>query len=121
VDLAEERGCPGPTDPASLVAWRKRGMPPSLLEHASRWGLRHSQLTAIERHPMLARLANNTTDGLDPVPPFAAAPRDAAEVDTAQRDIRAAMQPWIDKPIDFLNPAPAHSRAGLLVTGAATI
>lgn len=121
VDLAEERGCSHDTDPASLVAWHKRGMPPSLLERASRFGLRHSQLTAIERHPMLARLANNTTDGLDPMPPFAAAPRDAAEVDTAQRDIRAAMQPWIDQPIDFQNPASTHSHAGLLVTGAAAI
>lgn len=122
VDLAEERGCPDPAGPAPLSAtWLKRGMPPSLLERASRIGLRHSQLTAIERHPMLARLANNTTDGLDPVPPLAAAPRGAAEIDAAQRDLRAAMQPWIDKPIDFLNPTPVRSHAGLQVTGAASI
>lgn len=120
VDLAEERGCPDPTDPASLLPWHKRGMPPSLLERASRFGLRHLQLTAIDRHPMLARLANNTTDGLDPVPPSVNTPRNPAEgVDTAQRDIRAAMQPWIDKPIDFFHDAPSRSHADLPVAGTA--
>jgi hypothetical protein len=57
---------------------------------------RLARLTAIHPQPQLACLANCASDALDPVP---------AEIEAAgplaQLRLRAAMQPWIDEPIDY--------------------
>lgn len=100
VDLEEERRWLVP-DPAALrhvALWRHRNVSACLLERASRWGVRYSALTAIDRHPMLARLANNVTDAIDP-PPAAVAKEPPDVIRAAQHEIGAAMQPWIDIPI----------------------
>ena len=107
VELAAERG-PIDARPAHLVAlWRDRGAPDALVEAAMRVGVRHTRLTAIGLQPHLALLANNASDALDPPPRSVHKP--AATVSTSQIDamvtaqlaIRAAIQPWIDAPIEY--------------------
>lgn len=58
-----------------------------------RSGRRHEALTVIDAHPSLARLANGVADGIDPLP-------DRADgLHAARGEMRAALQPWIDRPI----------------------
>lgn len=117
-DLAQERG-PIDARPIHLVAlWRDRGAPDALVEAAMRNGVRHTRLTAIGLQPHLALLANNASDALDPSVPRpglgpagtesttastrADAPKaSATALVTAQLAIRAAIQPWIDAPIEY--------------------
>lgn len=110
-ELAQQRG-PIDAQPAHLVAlWRDRGTPDELVEAAMRGGVRHTRLTAIGLQPHLALLANNASDALDPRAPrqhpALANPADASPVAsakamvTAQLAIRAAIQPWIDAPIEY--------------------
>lgn len=110
VDLAEERGpfASGAASPGLMARWQEQGLPPGLIDSALRCGVRHAQLTAVERHPLLARLANGASDALDslPVPPHASSESGAMLV-AAEREIRAAMQPWIDQSIDGMAGAVA--------------
>ena len=92
VALAEERG--GTRSPGLVARLQSQGMPAPLVEAALRHGVRHGQLTCLEPHPLLARLANGARDALDPAP-NAASPS-ALE---AERAIGEEMQPWIDAPI----------------------
>lgn len=102
VALARERGpfASGEQSAGLSARLQALGMPASLVEDVQRHGLRHVQLTSIERHPLLARLANNTSDALAPValPPHATRSTDPALTE-AERAIATAMQPWIDVPI----------------------
>ena len=123
VDLAHERGAID-RHPAHRVAqWRDRGTPEPLIDDALRWGVRHVRLSAIERQPRLALLANNASDALDPAPPrhrargegtaSSAATGHGARAPTvdgiaAQLALRAAIQPWIDAPIDYPLVTPAE-------------
>jgi hypothetical protein len=101
VSLAAERGAfasaPSPGLAARLQA---QEMPAALVEAVQRHGVRHVQLTSIEPHPLLARLANGASDALDPIaiPGHRTPPSLAAWLD-AERAIVAGMQPWIDAPI----------------------
>lgn len=113
-ELARERGsiADGTAYLAELCG--DRDLPLALVEDAKRHGVRHTRLTAIERHPRLALLANNASDALDPwlprqrrTPPTGTSRRAAAgraapteAMLAAQLAIRAAIQPWIDAPID---------------------
>lgn len=103
-ELAHERG-PIDAKPAHLVAlWRNRGAPDALVEAAMRRGVRHTRLTAIELQPRLALLSNNASDALDPplAKPASVWLTSTAEATvTAQQAIRAAIQPWIDAPIEY--------------------
>lgn len=114
-ELAMERG-PIDARPSHRVAlWRDRGAPDELLESALQGGVRHNRLTAIGLQPNLALLANNASDALDPPPPrpqngrgdslskhAEGAPAIKGEaLVTAQLAIRAAIQPWIDAPIEY--------------------
>lgn len=111
VELARERG-PVACDLDCLEArWRARGMPEPLIADALRWGVRHERLTCIDSHPRLALLADNASDALDPVTHRSPARLDGKDRDgphasaagtlRAQIELRAAMQPWIDAPIDY--------------------
>lgn len=114
-ELAQERG-PIDARPAHLVAlWRDRGAPDALVEAAMHSGVRHTRLTAIELQPHLAMLANDASDALDPRPSRyrhttdetstkaarTPPPITAKAMVTAQLVIRAAIQPWIDAPIEY--------------------
>jgi ribonucleoside-diphosphate reductase alpha chain len=114
VAMARERG----RNPLNNKHWaarlRARDLSDKLRMELRRYGIRHPQLTAIMSHPRLALLANNTTDGLDPAvhpnghEPSAAVHWQDTALDndsalfaqTAQLALRAAIQPWIDRPID---------------------
>jgi Ribonucleotide reductase, barrel domain len=124
--LAAERGalC-GRRLPACMT-----GFPPQLRAILERTGTRHRKLTEISSQPALARLANNVANALDPIeseagtwtaygggsPSYAVAlTRVLAGPDTAvtlsaalpkvtlsaQIELRGAVQPWIDAPIDY--------------------
>ena len=124
VDLAHERG-PIDRHPVHRVAlWRDRGTPAPLIDDALRWGVRHARLSAIERQPRLALLANNASDALDPAPPRHRPRADGTAnsqatphtprvttVDhlTPQLALRAAIRPWIDAPIDYPLVTPADA------------
>ncbi len=124
--LARERG-PNSAGSKRLAArLRARGVGRETLAEVHRYGVRYAQLTAIGSNPRVAMLANNATDGLDPQqqhraptqfvsdsaittattamsarwrdPIFDADPVWLAQ--TAQLELRAAIQPWIDRPID---------------------
>lgn len=117
-ELAQERG-PIDARPVHLVAlWRDRGAPDDLVAAAMHGGVRHTRLTAIGLQPHLALLANNASDALDPPVPRPcrdlagpgsttttttadASPPSATAMVTAQLAIRAAIQPWIDAPIEY--------------------
>lgn len=114
-DLARERG-PADCDRQQLAQrWRRAGAPGSLVEAVLRWGMRFSRLTQIEPQPQLALLANDASDALDPRLANTGLPtrhavhegestrRDetAETLVQAQIELRAAMQPWIDRPIDY--------------------
>lgn len=100
VMLAEERGArvAEARSPGLVRRLQSRGMPAALVEAALCHGVRHVQITCIEPHPLLARLANGGSDALDPaaMPAHAAVPAALLE---AERGIGAEMQPWIDAPI----------------------
>ena len=107
-ELARERGA-AEADRATLAGrWHDRGAPASLVDEVLRCGMRHTRLTAIEAQPRLALLANNASDALDPqlleLPAPLASHRRGARVAVpmrAQLELRAAIQPWIDAPIDY--------------------
>ena len=114
-ELALERG-PIDARPSHLITlWRDRGAPDELIDAAMRVGVRHTRLTAIGLQPHLALLANNASDALDPRPSStgkghahpaaragdALALPGATAMVTAQLAIRAAIQPWIDAPIEY--------------------
>jgi ribonucleoside-diphosphate reductase alpha chain len=114
--MARERG----SHPHSHTRWvarlHARRIGDGLRSELRRYGMRHPHLTAIMSDPRLALLANNSSDGLDPAlhtnaheqqQPFTMRWQDAALdsesalfVQTAQLALRAAIQPWIDRPID---------------------
>ncbi|TXI51119.1 MAG: hypothetical protein E6Q50_02070 [Lysobacter sp.] len=112
--LARERGANAVDGKRWGVRFRARGLSAELLADARRYGLRYSRLTAIGSQPRMALLANNIADALDPAVrlsaherPLAARWRDAGLDRTspgaahiAQLELRAAIQPWIDRPID---------------------
>lgn len=103
VDLAAERGSDDVSRMrgALLDTLRSRGMPAHLVHEAAIHGLRHLRVTAIEPHPELARLANEATDALDPLPRDAARGHDAQGhcIGNALVRLAAAMQPYIDAEI----------------------
>jgi hypothetical protein len=115
--LARERGA----NVADGKRWgtrvrvRARGLDSELLADVRRYGVRHARLTAIVPHPRLALFANNVADGLDPA--VQASPQTRGEASlhwrdpvlhrgdtllaqTAQLELRAAVQPWIDRAIE---------------------
>lgn len=105
LQLAQERG-PGRGDADGALAahWRDRALPPELAEPLLRYR-RHRRLTRISVQPCLALLANNASIGLAAHrarggrgggPALSA---DAAL--SAQRALAAAMQPWIDAPVEI--------------------
>lgn len=100
VTLAEERGAfaSGLRSPGLMTRLQSQEMPVALVEAALRHGVRHVQLTCIEPHPLLARLANGASDALDPAPTPAHGARPSTWLEAA-RAIGAAMQPWIDAPL----------------------
>lgn len=109
VALAVERG-PNPDAPLEELAalWCRRGMPTELIDTARRQGVRHLQMTAIEPHPLLAQLANDASDGLDPKDPSPNTVMDdrtsassAAKAREGLDAMRRAVQPWIDVEIGF--------------------
>jgi ribonucleoside-diphosphate reductase alpha chain len=106
VELAIERGA-GEGDWHEVAqAWRARGAPAALVDKVSQCGMRHAHLTAIEPQPRLAQLANNVSDALDPriepIPARASLRHAPGGVPIlAQVELRAAMQKWIDAPIDY--------------------
>lgn len=101
VALAEERGACAAGLPSEGLGARlqAQGMPPALVEAARRHGVRHVQLTGIEPHPLLARLANGASDTLDPVAVHAHGLHSTPALLAAERALAAEMQPWIDAPI----------------------
>lgn len=114
IELAGERGPIDDSPSHPVVLWRARGIPEALIEKALCHGVRHKQLTAISLQPRLALLSNNASDALDPAPPgtsrghgetvFKPGERTAVVAErlvSAQLAIRAAIQPWIDAPIDY--------------------
>lgn len=121
IELAEERGARDATPPYQPERWRLREMPGHLVERAARHGVRHLIQTAIQSHPRLARLADNTTDAIDP----RSRPGDtrpAIDMDRlAQREIRAAMQPWIDLPIECPGCDPAFATSDGSNVGGGTV
>jgi len=125
--LARERGpCSAGSD-ALLEAYERRGAPAELIADASRRGLRHASLTAITSQRRLALLANNVADALDPVAGNTGTPlsrsrgyalalarqhtteasarrlssKTPAVSIAAQVEMRSAVQPWMDIPIDY--------------------
>lgn len=113
-ELAGERGPIDDCPRHRAALWRDRGTPETLIEDALSRGVRHNQLTAIEPRPRLALLSNNASDALDPAQPhrppgsseeprnpIAGSSLDAEATISAQLAIRAAIQPWIDAPIDY--------------------
>ncbi|UZW60044.1 hypothetical protein [Lysobacter enzymogenes] len=91
--LSRERGArAGGNDLAA--AWTAREVPAALAEAVSA-NRRHARLTRVRPQPVLARLANGASDGIEPA-------RSAAEpgpLRAARTRIAAAMQPWIDAPV----------------------
>lgn len=107
VELASERGAsPIPPRDEMLEHWRWQGMSPWLLERATRVGVRHERVCTIARHPLLARLANGASDGIDAAPP------ERHEDHRAQSDaLLAAIRPWIDQLPPTMNSQPARAIA----------
>lgn len=106
LQLAQERG-PGQdgADGALAAHWRDRPLPPELAGPLRRHR-RHRRLTRISAQPCLALLANNASIGL-----AAQRARGSREGDpalsaeaalSAQRALAAAMQPWIDAPVEIV-------------------
>jgi len=122
VALARERGGRTPSR-SRLDVLLHLGMSRSLVDDALRWGVRHEWRTAIVPAPRLAVFANNASDALDPrrfsrplggssgyEPVLLALPSLAAQL-----ALRAAIQPWIDEPIesplvDSMEPDSTSSR-----------
>jgi ribonucleoside-diphosphate reductase alpha chain len=102
IELAEERGSALAAGELGLHIERMRGrrMPDALIVRAERSGTRHAELTAIDSHAALARLANGVTDAIGPLQRGI----DAGER-SSEAEMRAHVQPWIDRPIHGI---PAH-------------
>ncbi len=109
IQLAAQRGAQSVCNEALLDILHRRAMPAELLASANQHGLRYRQLTAITAHPRLALFANNVSDALDPMPQRATKSNSRTEVLNtpvvvsieAQLELRGAMQPWIDAPIEY--------------------
>ena len=122
--LARDRGARLQVDASRLQRYERLGISAQTRAAGTRFGLRHARLTHLSPQPRLAQLANNVADALHPLalpagsrrasslrrPPSA---QDATTAQTedlpslvAQLELRAAMQPWIDSPIDY--PLLAH-------------
>lgn len=67
VELAAERGARLPFAAERQAIAERRGTDPTLLDAATRTGLRHATLTAIDSQPRLALLANHVADAIDPL------------------------------------------------------
>lgn len=102
VELASERGAPRIPPRAGMVDhWRRQGMSPWLLERATRVGVRHERICTLARHPLLARLANGASDGID------ATASERRDDHRAQRDALAeAIAPWLDRTMSLGDEAP---------------
>jgi ribonucleoside-diphosphate reductase alpha chain len=114
LDLTLERGGAHAVSASQLGRWGQAGVDPDLLAAVSRRGLRRTPITGLFAASRLARLANGRAEGTDPgrnaAPTHAAASlagrstRVATEVQSrllaAQLRLRAAMQPWLDAPIN---------------------
>lgn len=111
IELAEERGprIAPETCRERVECLRRRQMPDWLVERALRIGLCHDSLTAIDSHPLLARLANGVADAIDPLPPDAcdALSADCGQTYTIELEMRAEIQRWIDEPISYPLRIPA--------------
>ncbi|HUD41235.1 MAG TPA: hypothetical protein VMR06_04480 [Dokdonella sp.] len=68
VRLACDRGADPGGAALPLERARLRGWPAELMRDLARHGVRYASLTAITAQPRLALLANNVSDGLDPLP-----------------------------------------------------
>jgi ribonucleoside-diphosphate reductase alpha chain len=100
----------------------RRGYPSALIAGAQRHGLRQREFTAITSQPRLAAFANGVADALDPLPGVLCTQADSYAIAVSQRQrgvidaavvpgvracvsaqlrLRAAVQPWIDEPIDY--------------------
>ncbi len=104
LELGQERG-PGANGVAGALAayWRDRALPRELagplLQHR-----RYRRLTRISAQPCLALLANNASIGLAAQRARAGRNRLALSADAAlaaQGALAAAMQPWIDAPVEI--------------------
>jgi len=99
VELARERGRTLADEAPDGAAMSPR-LDAALRADYEQWGSRYARLTAIAPQPRLARLANAASDALDPA-------GDTAQASLlAQLQLRTAMQPWIDAPIDYPLLAP---------------
>lgn len=132
IEVAATAGRASAPTAEQLQRWRVRGIEPQLIEQAIRSGVAHDRLTSFERAPRLALLANNVADSLDPMMSGdaargpagrrAAARGGAAQTmpvaPEAQLQMRAAMAPWVDVPIDHhlhVRSAPnEHEREALV-------
>lgn len=108
VDMAVERGAVASTAVDVAERSRQRQVPAWLTDAVERHGVRHAELTAIQRQPRLALLANDVSDALDP--PRSEENGAAGSLHDARRAIRDAIQPWIDAPIDPWSDGPGCSR-----------
>ena len=125
--LARERGAVSGADPAQLQRAHPFPVPADLLAEAARCGVRHGRLTAISSQPRLSMFANDVANALDPIDGAATTPHGARRVPyvvavvrgarpsgalpadaipacvslSAQIQLRGAVQPWIDSPIDY--------------------
>jgi ribonucleoside-diphosphate reductase alpha chain len=107
LDLTLERGGAQAVSAYQLGRWRQAGVDAELLGAISRRGLRRTPITGLFAAPRLARLANGQAEGTDPgklASPVARAARMPADgrssLIEAQLRLRAAMQPWLDAPIN---------------------
>lgn len=114
LSLARERGANTVDGKRWGARFRARGLGGEVLADARRYGMRYSRLTAIASQPRIALLTNNAADALDPAVRTTAHERASAArwrdpgldrmaprmAQIAQLELRAAIQPWIDRPID---------------------
>lgn len=115
IELARERGGRAPAR-SRMAVLADNGLPRTLIDDAMRWGVRHEPRTTIAQAPLLARLANNTSDALDPVPIESSMGDGSGRhsdafllpAPVAQLRLRLAIQAWIDRPIDYPLVVPAN-------------
>lgn len=79
-------------------------------------GRSDARLTGIVPQPRLAQLANLASDAVDPPVPERDRLRPPEVSCEARLRMRAAVQPWIDDPIDYLSPIDAPTDAALSST-----
>jgi hypothetical protein len=103
--LAQERGPYGAVSGTGVPEHYSHSQPYSIR--------RHPRMTGIQAQPLLALLANQASDALDPFPGSAPPSNPGREARTAldtldpkplllqQIRLRGRMQPWMDAPIDY--------------------